>query len=284
MENTPTVRETTTVVAGFGNSDSFELMQRQAKLLAASQLVPKEFQGNLPNVVIALEMANRIGASPLSVMQNLYIVHGKPGWSSQFIIAAINASGKFSPLRFDITGEGDKKTCIAWALEKATDTRLESPPVSIDMAKKEGWYEKNGSKWKTMPDLMLRYRTATFFGRLYAPEILMGMKSEDEIKEVIDITPAAGGADIMERFGFTPPADGELPMTDKEKEASQEPPKTAKELLQECYQLLAAKAKETGDSPDDVLDALTKGKMSAQQDLEGLNADDLGRVIALLVA
>lgn len=174
------------VEAGFRSREGFELMLRQAKWLAASNLVPKEFQGEagMANAVIALEMANRMGASPLAVMQNLYIVHGKPGWSAQFITAAVNTTGKFSPLRFDITGEGDARTCTAWAVELATGERLESPPVSIEMAKAEGWYGKNGSKWQTMPELMLRYRAATFFGRLYAPEVLMGMKTVEEIGDI----------------------------------------------------------------------------------------------------
>jgi hypothetical protein len=129
-------------------------------------------------------MSQRMQASPLAVMQNLYIVHGKPSWSSQFIIAAVNATGKFSPLRFVLTGEGDDKTCIAWAEEKETKERLESPPISIGMAKAEGWYQKKGSKWQTMPDLMLRYRTATLFGRLYAPEVLMGMKTYEEAEDI----------------------------------------------------------------------------------------------------
>lgn len=170
--------------AGFGDSASFDLLQRQAKLLAASALVPKEFQGNIPNCVIGLEMANRIGASPLAVLQNLYIVHGRPSWSSQFIISCINASGRFTSLAFELSGEGDKRQCVAWATDLATGARLESPPVSIDMAKKEGWFSKNGSKWQTMPELMLRYRGATLFGRLYAPEILMGMRSYEEVLDV----------------------------------------------------------------------------------------------------
>jgi hypothetical protein len=172
------------VVMGFGTSTGFALMQRAAQLLAASELVPKEYQKNVANCTIALEMASRIGASPLMVMQNLYLVHGKPSWSSQFIIAAVNGTGRFTPLRFDISGEGMEKTCIAWALERATGERLESPPISMDMAKKEGWIDKNGSKWKTMPDLMLRYRAATLFGRLYAPEILMGMRAYEEVIDI----------------------------------------------------------------------------------------------------
>lgn len=172
--------------SSFGSALSFEHSQRVAKMLSSSTLVPKEFQGNIQNTLIALEMSNRIGASPLMVMQNLYIVHGKPSWSSTFIIAAINSSKKFSPLRFEISGEGEQKGCIAWALENGTNERLESPKVTMQMAKEEGWLGKAGSKWKTMPDLMMRYRAAAFFGRLYAPEIMMGMHSMEEIKDVYD--------------------------------------------------------------------------------------------------
>ena len=201
-ENLPTKAENNLPIqAGFGTADSFELLQRQAKLLSSSELVPKEFQGKLANCVIALEMANRIGASPMAVLQNLFIVHGKPSWSSQFIIAALNSTGAFSPLRFAITGEGEKRTCVAWAVEKETGERLESPPVSIEMAKKEGWLGKSGSKWQTMPELMLRYRAATLFGRLYAPQILMGMRTMEETQDIIDITPEAPVADeIVSRF------------------------------------------------------------------------------------
>src|SRR6185312_8536833 len=92
----------------------FEHAQRVAKMLSSSTLIPKEYQGNIQNTMIALEMANRIGASPLMVMQNLYIVHGKPSWSSTFIIAALNSSRKFSPVRFEMTGEGDEYGCHAW--------------------------------------------------------------------------------------------------------------------------------------------------------------------------
>lgn len=178
----------------FSSLEAFTTGQRMCQMLAASSLVPRDFQGNLPNVMIALEIANRTGSSPLAVMQNLYIVQGKPSWSSQFVIAALNSCGKFSPLRFAMQGEGDGQSCFAWALELATSERLEGPPVSIAMAKKEGWYGKNGSKWQTMPELMLRYRAAAFFGRLYAPEILMGMQANDEIDDI-----AANDAMMRER-------------------------------------------------------------------------------------
>lgn len=175
----------------FRSVEAFAEGQRMCQLLAASSLVPKEYQGNVPNVMIALEIAHRTGSSPLAVMQSLYVIQGRPSWSSQFVIAALNSCGKFSPLRFHVSGEGDEQSCYAWALEKGTQERLDGPAVSIAMAKKEGWYSKKDrygnetSKWQTMPELMLRYRAATFFGRLYAPDILMGMQPADEVEDIV---------------------------------------------------------------------------------------------------
>ncbi|WP_252151905.1 hypothetical protein [Acinetobacter sp. ANC 4177] len=58
------------------------------------------------------------------------------------------------------------------------------------MAVKEGWYQKNGSKWQSMPEQMLRYRAASFFGRIYAPDLLMGLRTqEEELDSMIDVTP-----------------------------------------------------------------------------------------------
>jgi hypothetical protein len=178
-----------TTTSPFENIQKFEEAQRMAAIWEKSTLVPKEYQNNKANVMIAMEMAHRIGAGTMQVMQNLYIVHGRPAWSSAFIIAAVNSCGRFEPLRFELSGEGDNRTCIAWTKDKETGDRLESTPITIKMAKAEGWYGKTGSKWQTMPEHMLRLRSASFFGRMYAPDVLMGMYSDDEAREMKDITP-----------------------------------------------------------------------------------------------
>lgn len=166
-------------------SSEFELMQRQAKMFSISTMVPKEFQGNLSNCFIAIDMAKRTGASVMMVMQNLYIVHGRPGWSSQFLIATINASGKFSSMRFEFVGKIGTPSygCFAFATELSTGEVLEGATVTMDMAKAEGWSTKSGSKWATMPEQMLRYRAASFFVRVFCPELSMGLHSADEIED-----------------------------------------------------------------------------------------------------
>lgn len=184
---------------GLTDSQGFELAQRAAKLLASSSLVPKEYQGNLPNCVIALNMAQRVGADPLMVMQNLVVVHGRPTWSAQFLIATINTCGRFSALRYEFFGERntDGWGCRAWAVEKATGEKLFGTDVTIAMAKKEGWYGKNGSKWQSIPQQMLMYRAGSWWARAYAPELSMGLHTADEMRDVYDTEAGEDGAFVV---------------------------------------------------------------------------------------
>ena len=164
----------------------FDLHQRKATALSKSSLIPKEFQGNVPNCMIALDIADSLGMKPLPVLQNLYIVHGKPSWSSQFLIAAFNQCGKFSGITYNFFGEPgtDAFGCYAKAVDLRTGEILQGPPVTIAIAKKEGWYSKSGSKWQTMPDLMMRYRAATFLVRTTAPELTLGLPMQDETEDI----------------------------------------------------------------------------------------------------
>jgi len=163
----------------------FELEQRTAKMYSASKLVPKQYQGNIADCTIALKMAERMGADPFMVMQNLYVVHGNPAFSAKFLIACVNACGRFTPLRYRMTGTKgeDSWGCIAWAKDESGEV-LESAEVTMAMAKAEGWYQKQGSKWQTMPEMMLQYRSAAFFTRAYAPEVSMGMMTREELDDL----------------------------------------------------------------------------------------------------
>jgi len=131
-------------------------------------------------------MALRMQADPLMVIQNLYVVHGKPGWSSQFLIATFNQCGRFSSIRFEFAGKENADTwrCRAAATELSTSQEIRGSWVSIAMAKTEGWYGKTGSKWKTMPQQMLMYRAASFFVRAFAPEIAMGLPTGEELHDM----------------------------------------------------------------------------------------------------
>jgi len=166
----------------FGTEDNFIMATQMAKALAESTIVPQTYQKNWSNCLIAIEQAQRLKVSPMMVMQNLYVIQGRPSWSSSFLIAAINNSKKFdTELQFEDTKDKNGKpySCLAYALKNGR--RVEGMEITMDMAQAEGWLNKNGSKWKTMPALMLRYRAASFFARLNCPEITLGLYTKDEI-------------------------------------------------------------------------------------------------------
>ena len=234
----------------FSSIQTFEDAQRMVKPLASSQFIPANFQGRIDDCLIAMEMSYRMKISPLMVLQNTYIVHGKPAFSSQFLISLVNASKVFATsIRYKEIGERGKDSfgCIAWAKDKDGEI-LEGPAVTIEMAKAEGWMSKPGSKWKTMPDVMLRYRAATFFTRFYAPEIAMGMQTREE---VIDVE-STEEAPVRSRFDKD---DKSLLPAEQELQASTPPPpppahvrkekESEKDLTQDVTLFDADKADET---------------------------------------
>src|SRR6478609_2071310 len=166
---------------------NFEHAQRVAKMLAQSSLIPEVYRGKVENVMIAMEMSNRMNISPLMVMQNLYIVKGNPGWSGQFVIGIINNSKRFaSELQFEKSGDGDDYGYAAKTFKQSGNIDKEGTKITMRMVKAEGWLDKPGSKWKTMPEQMFKYRAAAFFGRLHCPDLLMGMQTIEEVVDTIE--------------------------------------------------------------------------------------------------
>ena len=169
----------------YHSADSFEFAQRQAKSLCQSQLVPTQYQGQqgLSNCLVALEMSKRMKLSPLSVIQNLNIIHGKPSWSAQFIASTIMSCGRFSNFDYLVKGQGEtlEVQCVATRLED--NKQVKGSAVSMRMARQEGW-TKN-PKYSSMPELMLRNRAATFFGRQYIPDLLLGVQTSEEVIDIV---------------------------------------------------------------------------------------------------
>lgn len=193
------------------NADENTVKHIQAENQAASTKA-------MANCMIAVDYAMRLGASPLMVMQNVGIIYGRPAPASKFLIAMINSCGRYETLQFRFTNKGNlgkvdytdyvwndrarkkepvAKTfdgskvtdleCVAYTTKKGSKDVLESAPVSIRLAVEERWYTKDGSKWQTMPRLMLMYRAASMWANIYAPELLMGMRTKEEIQDIVDV-------------------------------------------------------------------------------------------------
>ena len=187
QNNAPAKLNTDFSLGIFGSSDNFTMATQMAKAFAQSTIVPREYQGNFANGLVAIDMANRLKTSPLTVMQNLDVIQGRPAWRATFLIAMINSSGKYD-MELQFEEETDKNgapyACTCWT--EKDGRRVTGIKVTMDMAKAEGWTNKNGSKWRTMPQVMLRYRAASFFSRMNCPELSNGLYTTEEAIEIAD--------------------------------------------------------------------------------------------------
>jgi len=194
----------------FLNVAKFEHAQRVAQMLATSNMLPDQFKGSTGDCLIALNLAERFQADPFMVMQSMYVVHGKPGLEGKLVAALINASGKYSePLRYEfgagtnISDEYDdaetEKTspsygCRAVTVDAKSGKTVKGPKISWKIIKAEGWYAKNGSKWKTFPELMFMYRAASWFANIHCPEVKLGMQTVEELKDIVDLERGTNGS------------------------------------------------------------------------------------------
>lgn len=180
---------------------TYQHLQAVARELAKSQIVPPAYRLKPANCMIALQMAARIGCDAITVMQNLHVIQGRPTFGSSFLIAVWNSCGRFTPIRFRWLHDeqGVPNGCRAWSKDLATGETLESIPVTIALAEAEGWSTKNGSKWKTMPQQMMMYRSAAFLVRACAPEIALGLHTVEEVRDIEpDVATVLNGHELQD--------------------------------------------------------------------------------------
>ena len=190
-EKTLAVVEQTTELATNGvweNKDQFNQLLRAAQMLSQTSIIPQSYQNKPQDCFVAIEMANRMGVSPMVVMQNMYVVKGKPSWAGQACTMLINSCGKFKDVKHIYTGEKGKpnRGCYVTATRISDGSQVDGVEVTMQMAQSEGW--TSNSKWRNMPELMLAYRASAFFARVYCPEAMMGVQTAEEVYDA-DSTP-----------------------------------------------------------------------------------------------
>lgn len=180
----------TSVLDTFKTAENFQGLYDIGKMFASSTLVPASYQNKPMDCAIAVDMANRMGVSPMMVMQNLYVVKGKPSWSGQACMSMIKASKEFKNVHHVYIGEKGTDTWGCYVSAERNGETIHGPEVTIKMSKDEGWYSKKDkfgnetSKWQTIPELMLAYRAASFFARIHIPNALMGCYVEGEAEDM----------------------------------------------------------------------------------------------------
>lgn len=194
MTNLPTK----TTVAGpsmLMDAQGFDQLYRVGKMLASSILFPEHLRKGTPeqaaaNGALVMNMAMRLNEDPLTVAQQIYFVGGKPGWSTSYLISKANQHGVFeNPIDWEIKGKGDDLAVTAHAVLSSTKKKV-SFTCDMAMAKAENWVKN--PKYRTMPELMLRYRSAAALIRLYCPEVMVGVPAQIEVElggEMRDVTP-----------------------------------------------------------------------------------------------
>lgn len=171
------------------DAERFAQAQRVGGMMALSPLFPEHLRKGgqsvaIANAVLVQDMADRLRRPPLEVAQNIYFVSGKPGWSTSYLIGLANESGKLKkPINWKVEGTGDKLKVTAFA-ELKSGAKIEYS-VTMEMAKAEGWVKN--PKYRSMPELMLRYRSATALIRLYMPEVTMGVPAQEEVLDPVDM-------------------------------------------------------------------------------------------------
>lgn len=250
----------------WSDAGQFELAQRMALALGECPFLPRDYQGkqNIGSRLIALDISRRTKLPPLMVMQQLTSIHGKPTWSAQMVHALTMQTGRFEEIQYEESQEESErefpweiwersddgkstkrngviklknKQCRAFSVSLKSRKPVYGPWVSLEMAIAEGWYTKNGSKWKTMPDVMLRYRAITFFGRSYAPDALMGLRETEEARDIgpiVDIETVQHGPGIK-----IVPAVVQA-ITDKAPEEPRPEPPPSRTKKDELYELLTS--------------------------------------------
>ena len=183
-----TTHKDTSPMACLLDTELFNHLWRVATAYSRSSMVPDHFRGKADDCFVAAQLALRLEVDLFMLMQNMYVVHGKPGMEAKLAIAMCNSRGPFRErIQWKFDGEGKQRSCTAFAHDKQTGNLCEQT-VTWGMVEAEGWNKDSKgvrSKWNTIPDLMFQYRSAVWLIRTNCPEVLMGMHTTDELADII---------------------------------------------------------------------------------------------------
>lgn len=148
-----------------------------ANLMSKSGIVPKDYQGNPGNIIVAIQWGAEIGLPPLQAMQNLAVINGRPALWGDAVIALVRGSGLLESIEEDMTDTS--ATC--------TVKRKGEPAVSrtfaMEDAKRAGLSGKQGP-WTQYPKRMLQMRARAWALRDVFPDVLRGVHVAEEAQDM----------------------------------------------------------------------------------------------------
>jgi hypothetical protein len=181
------------------DQSSKESAFKMADFMKNMSMLPESYQGNVNNCMFAIGIAKQLNIDPVYVMQNSQMIKGHFTWSGKAFKSMIDnnplfsqiqyievgtPSGKKDPNGIDIPIHDDNWGIYLQAFDKRVNKFVWTEPITIKMAKNEGWYGKTGSKWLTMPKQMMMYRAASFFVNSFCPSLSLGFQSAEELNDI----------------------------------------------------------------------------------------------------
>lgn len=179
------VMQTTRQAGGWLSCQTFDQALKLAETFSKSAMVPKQYQGNAANCLVAMAYGDSLGMAPLQAMQSVAVVNGIPALYGDGMLALVQASPVFDGIEESI--EDGAAVC--------TVKRRGMKPVqrifTVDDAKRAGLWGKAGP-WQQYPSRMLQMRARSWALRDAFADVLRGIQSVEEVRdipEVIDVTP-----------------------------------------------------------------------------------------------
>lgn len=203
IEQLQTVTEEDTMQNGTGNlaeiksrelqpAASFSLAPRNmteamdfADKLAKSNFVPKDFQNNPGNILVAVQWGMELGLQPMQAMQNIAVINGRPSLWGDAVIALVRGSSLCEYIYE--SDDGETATCRVKRRGEEEQVRT----FSMADAKAAGLANKQGP-WSQYPKRMRQMRARAFALRDVFPDVLKGMPVAEEVldyESIRDVTP-----------------------------------------------------------------------------------------------
>lgn len=155
---------------------------RLCKALATSKMTPDAFKNDHGAILMALNVSQSMGCDLFMVMQNMYAVHGRMGFTGQFCISALNRCPQYKRIEYRYMNGKDWQDGIQVIGHRVDGEQDCGTAITPAMVQAEGW-NKN-SKWRSMPEQMYKYRAAAFFVRAFCPDALMGFQTVEELRDL----------------------------------------------------------------------------------------------------
>lgn len=170
---------------------------RYAEALSGSSLLPRDYVGKPANVLLAIEYGAALGIPPMTAIQGVHVIQGRPTASAGLIGALVRKAGH----RLRVTGDDRRAECV---IVRADDPDFEFRSVwTIERAQQAKLTGKD--TWKAFPAAMLKARAITECARDACPEALAGVQYTAE--ELGADTATAAHDVVVERLDATPSDD-----------------------------------------------------------------------------